>query len=70
MIDKNDIFSGLESLKMEDIERHVITKLHEAKYKSWEIAELTGLSGRSIVRKLQLFNLANKSEAYNKYPQK
>ena len=50
----NDIFNGLQSLNIEDVTMHIVTKLHEANYVIPDIAAVVGLSDRTINRYMKV----------------
>lgn len=50
--DVNDIFDGLESLNILDIQRHVIRKLYDADYGVRDMSKITGISERTLYREL------------------
>ena len=55
-----DIFADLTSLKIDDIQRHIIMKLYSAKYMIADIADVTGISDRTIFRILAQNNIETK----------
>lgn len=50
--DVNDIFDGLESLNIMDIQRHLIKKLYDNDYDVRDMAKVIGISERTIFREL------------------